>query len=185
MVISPKPTLIIIPGLGDHIARYRPLAVLWSFLGYDVRIFSFGWKNEQENFQIALERLLKYLGNFPSQVNIIGISAGGSAAINAIYLRPEKVDKVVTVAAAFKYISRLTNQKLKDSIENLSTIDNSNTHHNILSLHGFYDQKVPIDSTKHLNTKQMAIPMVGHRCIIFIALTVYARRIRRFLLGDN
>lgn len=160
---------------------YAPLAFLWKILGYDVRIFSFRWEVPTEDFSASLGRLLKYIDNLDSPVNIIGASAGGSAAVRALQARPQAVKKVATVAAVFRYEHHLHNLKLKDSVEGIEEDAAAKFHHQILSIYGLYDQKVPISSTMQLNVPGYRVLMIGHGATIAAALTLYAHSIDRFL----
>lgn len=175
-----KPTLIIIPGLGDRVWWYRKLLPIWSRLGYSAQIFSFDWEVPTKSFEESFAELLNEIDAHPAPVYLIGASAGGSAAMNALQSRPKSVKKVATVAATFRYDPQLNNPKLKDSIEHLFSQGHALLTDNALSLYGIYDQKVPTSSTKRIDALARRIPILGHGAIIITALTIYAHSISRF-----
>lgn len=176
-----KPVLIIIPGLGDRVRLYSLVKPLWNRLGYDTHIFSFKWGDLSESFSDSLTRLLEHIDSQDAPVYMMGASAGGSAAINALRARPTAIKSVTTIAAAFLYRPRLGNKKLKDSIENLSLSSSPKDNKPILSMYGLYDQTVPMNSSRHLRASYHQIPVIGHALIIFASLTLYSRRIYRFM----
>lgn len=90
---SGKPALIIIPGLGDRVRRYSQLLPLWKKLGYNARIFSFDWENPNEDFEKSSSKLLSEIDAHHNPIYLIGASAGGSVAVNALASRPEIVKK--------------------------------------------------------------------------------------------
>ncbi len=144
-----KKPLVIIPGLGDRARLYNLVAPVWRLLGYEPYIFSFGWEDTNENFESAIKRLTDYIDNFQAtRVNIIGVSAGGTAAVNTLSLRPNVVKRVVTVATPYRYPTHLKNSKLKASIDYLGRVDTENLGVRILSMYGLYDQTVPINTSR-------------------------------------
>lgn len=176
-----KPKLIIIPGLGDRVRGYSILALVWKIFGYDTHIFSFRWESPSESFSVSFSRLLDYIDEQSGEIYIIGASAGGAAAIHALYAREQVVQRVVTIATVSQYIPSLKNSKLKSSVENLPNNNTPEICQRILSVYGVYDQKVPVSLTKKLKARHCQIPMIGHALIIFTALTVYSYPIHSFL----
>lgn len=180
-----KTPLIIIPGLGDRAKLHRLVTPLWRLLGYEPYIFSFGWEDVTEDFTTALKRLTDYIDNLQTaRLNIIGISAGGTAAVNALADRPQTIRRIVTVATPYSYRPHLKNQKLRDSIDHLN-LDAHGLKEKILSMHGLHDQTVPVHTSKPTGIRTRQVCMSGHVSIIVVCLTVYSVAIRRFLKGDN
>lgn len=168
-----KGLLIIIPGLGDRVELYGLVTPFWRLLGYEPHIFSFGWEDADEDFAAAIMRLVDYLDNLQTtRVNIIGVSAGGTAAINALVERRQVVRAVATVATPYEYLPHLKNKKLKTSIKTLNEADPEVLKTKVLSIHGLYDQIVPVASSRPSGVRTLRLPMVCHGCIIAIALTV-------------
>lgn len=183
---SPKIPLVIIPGLGDRIATYRLLIPIWRILGYDAHIFSFEWEDTTENFQSVFDRLLRHIDEYEGEaIYIIGVSAGGTAAVNALSTRPLIVRKVVTVATPYTYVPHLRNAKLMSSIEHLQQIRLDRLgKNNLLSIHGIYDQIVPIASSQPTGVRTYRVVAIVHSIIIAVSLTMYSVYIRRFLTSN-
>lgn len=181
MTFTKKP-LVIIPGLGDRAKLYRLIIPVWKLLGYEPYIFSFGWEDANESFAVAIKRLTTYIDDLhATRINIIGVSAGGTAAVNALSLRPNVIRRVVTVATPYRYLTHLKNSKLKASIDYLGRVDVRNLEGRILSMHGLYDQTVPIDVSSVQNVCTRKVYAISHSCIIITALTIYSLAIRRFI----
>lgn len=181
-VTSLEKQLIIIPGLGDRVGLYRLAALIWKLRGYKVHIFSFGWEDKEEDFSAAIKRLVAYINNLhATRVNIIGVSAGGTAAVNALTLLPHKINKVITVATPYKQLSHLENTKLKTSIDRMIQTKISDLSSRILSMHGLYDQTVPVEASKPEGIRTRRVYAVNHGCIVITSLTLYAAAIRRSL----
>ena len=183
---SPRASLIIIPGLGDTTTAYNLVIPVWRALGYDVSIFSFGWEDKTESFQSAFDRLLNYIDSYNSAtVYLIGVSAGGTAAVNALMARGESIKRLVTVATPYKALPHLKNAKLKSSIERLEKtgLDKLGAD-KILSIYGIYDQTVPTKTSQPLSVQKYRIFAMNHAVIIALALTLYSLYIRRFFTED-
>lgn len=189
-----KKQLIIIPGLGDRGGLYNFFKPLWILLGYEVHIFVFGWEEwEADNLasdalEKACSRLLHYIDKLATdQVYIIGVSAGGTAAVNALALRPAKVTNIVSVCTPFQSMPNLGNNLLNRSIAEAQghlRAMNANTKDKILSVYGLYDQTVPARQSKPgatVDIKSKRIWALGHGPSILLALTLYAWPIKRFL----
>jgi triacylglycerol esterase/lipase EstA (alpha/beta hydrolase family) len=177
-----KKPLIIIPGLGDRAKQYRIVMPIWKLLGYEPYVFSFGWEDAHENFAVAIERLTDYIDNLhATRINIIGVSAGGTAAINALALRPSIVNRVVTVSTPYRFLPHLKNAKLKASIAQAKRIDVSGLGSRVLSIHGLHDKTVPIGASKPEGVRARKVYMINHGFIIATSLTLYGVIIRRFL----
>lgn len=181
-----KEPLIIIPGLGDRANLYSLLIPVWKLLGYEPYIFSFGWEDADENFAAAIKRLVDYIDNLQTtRVNIIGVSAGGTAAVNVLAERRQMVRRVVTIATPYKYIAHLDNGKLKASIDCMKkSMNGANTRARILSMYGLYDQTVPTNVSKPEGVRTKKLYAVNHGCIIAVALVVHCFSTRRFLEKD-
>lgn len=181
MTFTKKP-LVIIPGLGDRAKLYRLVIPVWKLLGYEPYIFSFGWEDTNENFESAIKRLTDHIDNLQAtRVNIIGVSAGGTAAINALSLRSNIVERVVTVATPYRYLRHLKSTKLNASIDRLRQVDINNLKPRVLSIHGLYDQTVPTGASQPKDIRVLRVYTANHGCIIIAALTIYSLAIRRFI----
>lgn len=180
-----KRHLVIIPGLSDRARLYRLFVPLWSLLGYEVHIFVFGWKNPSVNFTVALKRLVKYIDNLnTNKCYLIGVSAGGTAAINTLVARPEAIARVVTVCTPYSPMPKLGNNLLDLSLNRVAaTLSHINTdlYGRILSVHAMYDGVVPVAKSKPNGIAQKALFSFGHGVTIGLALSVYSWAAERFL----
>lgn len=55
----------------------------------------------------------------------------------------------------------------------------------LVSVHGIYDQKVPIRSSRPGGVRVMRIPAVGHGITIFFTLVIFYKRLTTLLLEYN
>lgn len=174
--------LIVIPGLGDRGWLYSLLKPIWRFFGFDAKIFVFGWETDV-SFTIASKRLLDYVNTLQGKVSIIGVSAGGTAALNALAARPDNITKVVTVCSPYEQVPHLTNKLLMQSIakvqQSLTKLDK--TKHKILSVHGTFDPVVPVALSRPKGISVSQIGSRGHGLTILLALTIMSKPVRRFL----
>lgn len=178
-----RPKLIIVPGIGDDTAVYYSFAKRWKRLGYDAQVISFKWVNTHTPFEQNMANFLSQLDQYRSEpVYMIGISAGGTAVVNALALR-NNVKKVITVCSPLKAMPSLHNPLLNSSIAQLVSVIEQfslGQKQRILSVYGLYDQVV--------NTRLSQVPGVKTKCLwsiihaptIYVAMTLYARRLDRF-----
>ena len=175
--------LIIIPGLGDRAWLYRGLVPLWALRGFKVRIMAFGWNNDNP-YAEKKSRLLACIEEADAPVCIIGASAGGTAAVNALVAKPAKVAWVITVATPYSYLSGIDNQPLRESIAELKMNlrhMNAGMRGRIVSVHGKKDMTVPPRASQPPHIRHQRLNATGHGAVIFLALTVYAGRLRPLL----
>jgi pimeloyl-ACP methyl ester carboxylesterase len=180
-----KRQLIIIPGLGDRGGLYKFFVPLWSLFGYQVHIFVFGWENPNVGFAVALKRLIAYIDNLDVQeCYVIGVSAGGTAAINALVARPSAIAKVVTVCTPYFPMPKLGNNLLNTSLNNLKIVlprVETNTSSRVLSVRGIYDGVIPAAKNKPHGIVHKTLFSFGHGATIYSALTIYNPIIDIFL----
>ena len=179
--------LIIIPGLGDRGWLYCFAVPLWRLLGFRARIFTFGW-NGHGSYEEKFRRLQTYVAQADSPIYIIGASAGGTAAVNALALEPEKVARVVTVATPYDEIPALGNASLRDSIAatkaNLRRMD-SKTRGRVVSAYGKRDATVPVRKSHAPGIAGKQLNVAGHALTIVSALTVCSFVVRAELLSGR
>lgn len=176
--------LVIIPGLGDRGWLYRFVKPLWALFGYEVHIFVFGWNNEQMAFKEAQNHLNTFIdGLGGKKIYLIGVSAGGTAAVNALATNPALIIKLVTVCTPYRQVPGHKNELLVQSVNwavrNLARMD-SKTKAKILSVHGLRDQIVPIKYSKSEGIQHELLPAIGHGFSILMALSLYSRIVRLF-----
>jgi pimeloyl-ACP methyl ester carboxylesterase len=181
--------LIIIPGLGDRGRLYRLLMPLWLLMGYRVHIFVFGWEQGGLDLAMALTRLTAFIDSLDGRrVYVIGVSAGGTAAINALAERPTRIARVITVCTPYEQLTTRDNDLLRASVRQASIrllgID-PKTRHKILSVYGLYDEVVSIAMSQPEDIAQKQIWLAGHGLTICLALTFYSHTMRQFFGGPH
>jgi esterase/lipase len=178
-----RPKLIIVPGIGDDTAVYYSFAKRWKRLGYDAHVISFTWADIYASLKPSMTNFLSQLDQYRNEpIYMIGISAGGTAVVNALALR-NNVKKVITVCSPFNTMAGLRNPLLQGSIAQLM----ANVEHfspaqkqRILSVHGLYDQVVNVHLSQTPGVKTKRLWSIIHAPTIYLAMTLYARRLDRF-----
>lgn len=183
--MAAKPIVVIIPGIGDHTPVYDTFAWVWRRLGYETHVLAFGWSNYYADITTKTRDFMHKLDSIAGkeQVSLIGISAGGTAAVHAFANR-ESIARVITVSSPFADFEDLQNRLLADSIaavrRDLESMD-AEDKANILSVFGLYDQTVPTHMSCPEGVRTKRIWTLWHAPTIFIALTFRALRLKRFL----
>lgn len=180
--IMPK-NLILISGVGNYDRLFDFFAIIWRIFGYKVKVNSFGWNDRAENFDKKMLNLLSDIdGMHGQQLYIIGVSAGGSAAIHALAQRPN-ITKVVTLCSPLMTMPSLRNPLLERSIaklpESFSAL-NEQSYKKILSLYAKHDDIVDPLLSQPQNVQAMQLSTSKHGFTIFMTLTFLSRPIRKF-----
>jgi pimeloyl-ACP methyl ester carboxylesterase len=182
-----RPVLVIIPGIGDRHPVYTFFAWVWRRLGYETHVMPFGWSHYYADIGTKTRDFLYCFDTVTEkrQTYIIGISAGGTAAIHVYANRPY-VQRVIAVSTPFADFEKLENRLLASSIltarQDMGKFD-ADEKANILSVYGLYDETVPTKMSRLEGVSVKRLWMVRHALIIFVALTIKAPRLRRFLRG--
>jgi len=181
-----KKVLVIIPGLGDRKWLYSLIKPIWYALGFKTYIFKYGWNNSTLNDVTAHQNIINFIDTIQSeQVYLLGASAGGTAALNILAIRPSKVIKVVTVCTPYSQVSNLNNNLITSSINqlqsNLQTMDQQ-TKNKILAIYSRFDQTVPAKYGKPTNIKSKRLIIPGHNLSIVFSLIILNGYIKRFFI---
>ena len=181
-----QPIVVIIPGIGDHTPSYDVFAWVWRRLGYETHIIPFGWTRYYADIAthtrdfMHKHKLDAVAGK--DDVYLIGVSAGGTAAVHAFANR-QSVRKVITVSSPFEDADNLEHRLLVDSIiavrRDLEQLDAAEKA-NILSVYGIFDRIVPTYMSRPEGVRTKRIFAFGHAPIIFMALTFHGLRLKRF-----
>lgn len=192
-ILMNTPNLILIPGLGDRKWLYRLVCPLWRARGFCPHVFTFGWEGAVDNYNYKQNRLNNYIRNLNGDVYLIGASAGGVAALNALAMdSSDRIKAVATIATPYVYRQRLKNETLAQAIDelsnNLPAMQAKFTR--ITSFYSIHDQVVlPTDSrlnnhymknsnnSKIANINYQQFPTFGHGLTIAAGLTVFSKRI--------
>ena len=132
-------------------------------------------------------RLHDYIRNLEGDVYLIGVSAGGVAALNALAMdSSDRIKAVATIATPYVYRQRLKNETLARAIDelsnNLPAIQAKLAR--VTSFYGIYDQVVsPNDSqpndSEFADVNYQQLPTFGHGLTIAAGLTMFGGRITR------
>lgn len=177
--------LLLIPGLGDRVWLYRLVVPLWRVFGYDVHVHSFGWNSGVAEFAEKQAQLVRAADQFlPERLYVIGASAGGVAAINLLAARPG-IRKVITLATPLRATEIPTKELLivafKQSDDFLDRSEDS-MKRKIVSVHGMYDNRVPVALSVRPGIRSVQLPTLGHGSTILLALTLFSNAVRQFLI---
>jgi pimeloyl-ACP methyl ester carboxylesterase len=180
-----KPILVIIPGIGDHTPIYSLFAWIWRRFGYEVHILPFGWSHYYADISVKTKDFLHRLdaATDKQEAFVIGISAGGTAAIHA-YANRGYIRRVVAVCTPFTEFENIQNRLLADGIivarQDLKGFDVAEKA-NILSVFGLYDQTVADRMSRPEGVRYKRLWLVRHAAIIFAAMTFRSGSLKRFL----
>lgn len=192
------PHLILIPGLGDRKWLYRLVCPFWRARGFCPHVFAFGWEDAANDYHKKQNRLHDYIRNLEGDVYLIGASAGGVAALNALAMdSSDKIKSVATIATPYVYRQRLRNETLARAISELSNNLPAMQAKfiRITSFYGIYDQVVsPNDShlnathrinqptnSEFVNIDYQQLPTFGHGLTIAAGLTVFGEQLEQSL----
>lgn len=189
--------VIYLTGLGDHTPWGQDkLVKLWRLYGLKVHYFPIGW-SDGEVFIRKLQHicvLIDKLSKNGDKVAIVGVSAGGSAAVNAYMERKSKISAVVFICGklrGYKTVNRRyfdRNPAFEDALrlseEHLKAL-NSEDKAKMLCLKSAHDGLVPARDSVIEGTVIKTIPMIWHLPSIFFAITAGTPTIARFIKSRN
>lgn len=187
--------LIVIAGLGDENKFLR-----WEVKGLEgdgltTHLYQAPWENK-EPFEPKLERLLRRIDELSDKgnVSLVGISAGGSLALNAFDQRRETIHKLVTVCAPLRQGrgNWFWNEKMKNhsSFRACLVLAEQNQvsltpddKKKILTTQAIYDEQIPNSTASIPGVEKIVMPVIGHQPGITLALTLFKGRIIQFVKG--
>ncbi len=176
--------LIIIPGIGDDHPVYHKGARVFDMFGFTSRVHVFGWDSANpSSYSDRIAQLNATISSLDGEVYLLGVSAGGSAAVNSFAMLPSKVLKTVTLCSPLMAFSSRVNPLLAFSIEqteqHLAEMARE-TKDRLLSVHALYDPVVATRLSKPEGIKTICLPTILHGVTIFLGLTIFAGRISHF-----
>lgn len=184
--------VIFVPGLGDRMKFGQNIAIkYWRVFGLRPHYLPLGWDNK-EGFEVKLQRLLDKVDELKAggnQVSLVGVSAGASAVLNA-YAESKDVQSVVLICGKInnpQTINRKVYEINPDFEESVYRAQNSlkklssAKRQNIMSIHPYKDQVVPIKDTIIDGAKEEVFPGWGHISGIFFGVMLGGPVISRFI----
>lgn len=176
--------LIIIPGIGDDHPVYHKGARVFAMLGFTPQVHIFGWDSANpSSYDLRIGTLNDVVKKLDGEVYLLGVSAGGSAAVNSLAMMPENITKVVTLCSPLLHFSSRVNPLLAVSIEHTEAhlvAMSSDTKRRLLSLHALFDSVVPVRLSKPDGVHAKTLPVILHPVAIFLGLTLFAGVSARF-----
>jgi pimeloyl-ACP methyl ester carboxylesterase len=176
--------LIIIPGVGDDHPVYRKGARVFAMFGFTPHIHVFGWDSaDAASYDGRMKILNAFVASLDGEVFLLGVSAGGSAAVNSFAMLPQKITKTVVLCAPLSAFSTRVNPLLAVSIEHTERYLRAmpvEVKQRLLSLHALFDPVVPTRLSKPIGVHSKTLPSILHPVTIFLGLTVFAVVIARF-----
>ena len=183
---------IYVPGLGDHRSYGQEIAIqLWRIFGLRPRYLPLGW-NKKTGFKAKLNQLMHEVEGLKAaghSVSLVGISAGASAVLNA-YAMSEDIASIVCVCGkinnpqTLKESTFIANPDFKESLEQLNSslgLLGSKKRGNIMSIHPWRDQTVPIADTIIEGAMEKTVPGWSHVAGIFSGIIFGFPSISRFI----
>lgn len=176
-----KRIVVIIPGLGDHVTVNRLFLPFWWLVGLRPVIYRFGWDDPASSLETKLAALHSYIEQHGIEY-VVGISAGGTAAVNILYTS-QRIKRVATIASPLRPTPNKITPLLAESLklEQSHLRSDPKRRQDILSLHGWYDGVVPIELSRVSGVRSMTMPSSGHAPSIFAGMVLYPWQIRKFL----
>lgn len=188
--------VIVIPGLGDGVKRVKFATNHWRKHGLEPEVQQMDWK-DGVNFKPKLDRLLELVDELAKKgrVSMVGISAGGSAALNTFMERKNKVHKVVNICGRLREgtYNGIHSFELRTKVspafaQSVTLLDSrlgkltSGEKARIMTIRaGLGDQLVPAETAIIEGASNIAIPTLEHVFSIAMALTIFSKPLIRFL----
>jgi pimeloyl-ACP methyl ester carboxylesterase len=176
--------LIIIPGVGDDHWVYHLGAWIFARRGFTSHIYVFGWNSaDPASYAPRMDTLDKYVRQLAGPVHLLGVSAGGTAAVTAL-ARNEHIHRVATLCSPLSSFRNRVNPLLEVAIADLTAklADMPEaTKHKIHSFHAIFDQVVDVRQSKVPEIANSTVPSALHAVTIFLGLSLLHWPIARFL----
>ena len=185
-------TAIFVPGLGDDVEKLEWATRVW-WEGFTPIVFNMHWR-DRGHFAPKLKRFLKVVDEAAQRgmVILVGTSAGGSAVGNVFRLRKDKISAAVNVCGrlrrgphtGYRSFEKMTATSVafaesvamfEDHEHELTARDRKK----IFTIHPWWDELVPSETTTVEGATNLAIPSVEHVASIALAMTVWSGKIQR------
>lgn len=189
--------IVYVPGFGDEGSANTQIRLLkrWNKFGVEPHFIPIFWADDQ-SFKTKLELVVESIDKLAEQgpVSLIGVSAGASLALAAYSVRKDKISKVVFICAKLQNPGGVnesffvSNPAFRESVfstpENIANLSDADKA-KMLTIHAFIDTVVPVSNGKIAGVQDRTIPAIGHVFSIFLALTLYAKNISKFIKSDR
>ncbi len=189
-----KHHIIYIPGLSDQRKSYELVVNRWSLYGIIPHVYRVGW-NDEESFKPKLKRLISFINGFLDKgdiVSLIGASAGGSVALNALIEQP-KINAVVNLCGRLR-AGKNVFPTLKVASKNSSSFRESvmlfesrepkmtkSLRQKVLTLTPIWDEIVPKPTVFLNGATNKILPSAEHMISGFLGMTIFSTMIMIFV----
>ncbi|MEK7168541.1 MAG: hypothetical protein AAB532_02255 [Patescibacteria group bacterium] len=185
--MSAEHHVIYIPGLNDQRRGYERLIRRWSTYGVTPHVHRVGWL-DQESFRPKLERLVDQVDQYLDEgqaVSLVGASAGGSAALNALIERPKitavvnlfgRLRKGENVRPSLDFAARKS-PAFKESVllfESREPEMDDNSRRKVLCLTPLIDEAVPRSTVSLNGATNRTLYTVEHSLSGLLAITFFS-----------
>jgi len=179
--------VIFISGVGDRKRWFYDLIVWrWKLFGFHTHAFIFGWDNHRSTFDDQFAKLLQYIDTFSDdKICLVGVSAGGTAALNAFIARPH-IAKLAMVSSPFQrhtYTHQMLLESIKRANKSFETVDFEQKS-KLLTITGHRDQTVPPVLSLLREAERKFVLGFSHGASIVMATLIQTGSLRRFLTRE-
>ena len=189
-------SVIILPGLGDRVGNLRFATRWWNAQGLTPYVLRMGWSDRGRNLQNMLNEVIELAEKLSAEglVSVVGTSAGGSAAFNVFYERPDLFVHAVNVCGRLREgehnfrsldIMAATSPVFKQSVLLFESRESELTpalRARMMTVRArFGDECVPGDTSRLDGAHSMLVPVFGHGLGSSLALTVFGKQVIRFI----
>lgn len=178
--------VFVIAGVGDHTGYIKRRTRNWQ-TKYNLQplVLDFGWRgNYSKNYAVLRDRVKTLSGD--EKVAVIGISAGGSAAIK-LACELKNIERVVTICGrtsrgGFKLVSLKSFPAYWESVDNLSSVHLSKE---LLVIKPWFDEIVSVHHMNYKDAKVLRTPYLLHVPSIFRILSKRSDAIAEFMSASH
>jgi pimeloyl-ACP methyl ester carboxylesterase len=190
--------IIFVPGLADKTYSFWLQLAMFTWVGHWLKTHCFkaNWVSKTESFAHKLGRLIKIIDHAAAKgytVSLVAASAGSSMALNALYKRPDGIHRVISIVGKLKHPEAVApelyalNPAFEDSLRASANVETKLTpsqRKKILVVRAMRDSYVPSRDGAVKDAHVTTMHTMGHVSSIILALTIYQRRLIRFVKND-
>jgi len=187
--------VVFVAGLSGVNPWFIKMVNAWGKYGFVPHVYDINWQ-DSESFELKNQKFLNYFDNVQtngSLVSLVGVSAGGSAVLNAHCDRKESVHRVVNICGRLKAGTNtvpnleFASRKSTSFYESVTLFESrepmlsENERKQVLTTRALFDEVVPTSTTILTGAENRRLLSVGHMPTIAAAMTVYSRPIAEFI----
>lgn len=186
--------IIYIAGLNDHRKGYELFINSWSLYGIIPHVYRVGW-HDGESFKPKLKRLVSFVNSLLDKgntVSLVGASAGGSVALNALIEQP-KINAVVNLCGRLRAgknvspslsVASKNSSSFRESVRLFESREPKMTKHlrqKVLTLTPIWDEVVPKPTVFLNGATNKTLPSIEHMLSGFLGMTIFSPMIMSFI----